>query len=175
MDKKEIEFLPFHAINEFMLDDYRVSVIQKVFKSQEFLPVDQKNAINQMVKKYFVISGFRNSSVAPIGLKVKEALKSFERNPEVVARILMAWSELNLELRQKVYDMLNSRGWELLPPETDRTKLPGFLISWPENETYEVLGQAYCEMFPDGKDVSENDIRLMIVWLSGRLPYQITS
>jgi hypothetical protein len=70
-----------------------------------------------------------------------------------------------------VYDLLVARGWELLPPEADRTVLPGFLTKWPKGETFEVLNEVFLKMYP-GTQASDDDISLMVVWLSGRLPYQ---
>jgi hypothetical protein len=60
----------------------------------------------------------------------------------------------------------------VLPAEADRSKLPGFLTTWPEGQDYDTLGKAYTEMFP-GDSVEDNDLRLMIVWLAGRLPYDM--
>jgi hypothetical protein len=51
--------------------------------------------------------------------------------------------------------------------------LPGFLTRWPESETYEALNEAYQQMYPEDS-VDENDVRLMSVWLAGRLPYDVT-
>jgi hypothetical protein len=173
MDNKKAEFFPFHGINEYMVPDFRLHVIQMVFLKFDLLPGDRRSAINGMVKRYVQVPGFRNSTQAPAGIKGRSAVKTFEQRPEFTAQILQGWSELNTELRQKVYDFLKAREWELLPPEADRTKLPGFLIEWPEGQDYDVLGQAFKEMYPDYEH-KENDLRLMIVWLSDRLPYNMS-
>jgi hypothetical protein len=68
---------------------------------------------------------------------------------------------------------LTERDWQILPVNTDRAKLPGFLTDWPETETYDVLDQAYSEKYADST-ASEDDVRLMIVWIGNRLPYPVT-
>jgi hypothetical protein len=172
MDNKKAEFFPFHGINEYMLPDYRLHIIQMVFVTFDPRPGERRSAINGMIKKYVQVPGFRNSTQAPAGVKGRSSVTVFERRPEFTAQILQGWSEINPDLRQKVYDFLKAREWELLPPDADRTKLPGFLIEWPKGQDYDVLGQAFNEMYP-GYEYVENDLRLMIVWLAGRLPYDM--
>jgi hypothetical protein len=170
MDDKKISFLPFHAINGFMIPEYRLSVLQRVFNGMEKLPGARKSALNSLVKRYVSVPGFRNSFLAPLPLKIKGAVSTFERSAEFTAQVLMGWSELNPDLRQQVYDFLKDRNWEMLPPDADRTKLPGFLPHWPQGESFDVLDAAYNDTFANKTD-SEDDVRLMVVWMSGRLPY----
>ncbi len=172
MDNKQAQFFPFHGINEYMLPDYRLHVLQSVFGGFDKLPGERRSAINGQVKKFVQVPGFRNSTQAPAGIKARSAVSTFERRPEFTAQILQGWSELHPELRQKVYDFLKAREWELLPPEADRSKLPGFLMEWPKEQNYDVLGEAFKAMYPDFTH-EENDLRLMIVWLAGRLPYDM--
>jgi hypothetical protein len=169
MDNKQAQFFPFHGINEFMLADFRLQVIQAVFNEFNQLPGERRSAINGLVKKHVQVPGFRNSIQAPAGIKARAAVSTFERRPDFVAQVLQGWAELHPDLRQKVYDFLKAREWELLPPEADRSKLPGFLTEWPEGQDYDALGQGFQEMYP-GFAHGENDLRLMIVWLAGRLP-----
>ena len=172
MDNTKATFLPFHAINQFMVPEYRLSVLQRVFNGLEKLPGPRKGAINGLVKRLVSVPGFRNSGVAPASLKVKSSVGVFERSAEFSGQVIMAWSELNPELRQQVYDVLAGRQWELLPVDADRSKLPGFLTTWPKGETFDVLDKAFLEAHPD-KTASDDDVRLMVVWLSGRLPYDV--
>jgi hypothetical protein len=174
MDDKQVQFIPFHAINEFMLSDYRLHVLQKVLAGIDRLPGERRSAINNMIKRYVQVPGFRNSAQAPSGVKARASVTVFERRPEMAAHILQGWSELHPELRLKVFDFLKAREWETLPPEADRTKLPGFLVDWPEGQTYDVLDEAFAQMYPDEK-WEANDLRLMIVWLANRLPYDMYS
>jgi len=172
MDDKKVEFIPFHAINEFMLNDYRLHVIQQVFTGMDRIPGEYRSAINNLVKRHVQVPGFRNSAQAPNGVKARASVSMFERRPEMVGLVLQAWSELNPELRQKVFDFLKARDWEVLPPEADRSKLPGFMVEWPSGQTYDVLDEAYQQIYPEDK-FELNDLRLMIVWLSNRLPYDM--
>ncbi len=172
MDDKKAEFLPFHAINEFMIPEYRLHIIQTVLAGFDRLPSERRSALNGIIKKSVQVPGFRNSSQAPSGVKARASVSTFERRPEFVANILQGWSDLKPELRQQVYDFLKGRGWEVLPPEADRTKLPGFMIDWPKEDTYDALGEAFKTAFPDAETGQEDyDFRLMIVWVADKLPY----
>jgi hypothetical protein len=171
-DDNEVQFVPFHAINQFMIPEYRLEIIHKVLTHLDDLPADRKSKIQGLIKQAVKLSGFRNPSLAPVPIKVKGSVPVFEKRPDFAAQILMAWSELNPELRQQVYDMLADRKWEMLPPDADRTRLPGFLTRWPKEETYEVLDAAFAEKFPEVK-ARDYDIRLMVVWLSTRLPFDM--
>jgi hypothetical protein len=173
MDDKQVQFLPFHAINEFMIPEYRLDVIRTVLAGLDKIPSGRRGTINSMIKRSVNVPGFRNSSLAPLNMKVKNSVSFFERSSEFTAQILQGWSEVKADLGQQIYDMLKERGWETLPPLTDRTKLPGFLTEWPAEDTYEVLNQTYNEKYP-GNQIPENDVRLMTVWISGRLPYSVT-
>lgn len=173
MDDNQIQYLPFNAINEFMVDEYRLKVIQLVMRSVDKLPGEQRGRMNSLVRKHINLPGFRNSALAPLQLRVKGSITPFERRPEFTAQVLQGWSELNADLRMNVFEMLKARSFEqLLPPEADRSKLPGFMTQWPKSETYDVLDSTYAEMFPDA--LAENDdIRLMSVWVANRLPYEL--
>ena len=169
MDDKKVQFYPFHAINDFMLSDYRHEVLQQVLSDTGKLSSGQRCAIKNDIKHLVKVPGFRDSSGAPLPLKIRGAESTFERNAGFAAKILQGWSEIHADLRQQVYDLLKNRNWEILPADADRTKLPGFLGNWPKDDTYEVLNKAFSEIYPDSQ-ASENDVRLMVVWLSGRLP-----
>lgn len=173
MDQDNTKFLPFHAINEFMLDEYRYKVIEKVLNEIQSLSGERRARINSLIKNNLKIPGFRNSSLAPISMKMKDAIRVYKRNPDFVAQILASWSELQPELTSMVYKMLDSRGWELQPLEIDRSTLPGFQTDWNKEETYDVLDKAFFSMFPDCDIAGEDDVRLMIVWISGKLPYEL--
>jgi hypothetical protein len=173
MNDHQVEFLPFHAINEFMVDDYRQNVLHTVLGRMSELSPAQKGSLASQIKRHVSVQGFRNSSAAPLLLKIKGATTAFQRHPDFAARVLQTWADLNPDLRQQVFDLLTEREWQILPINADRAKLPGFLTDWPEAETYDVLDQAYSEKYPDST-ASENDVRLMIVWIGNRLPYPVT-
>lgn len=171
-EQNQVQFAPFVAINQFMLPEYRQSVIEAVLKQLSELPSQRRSAINSLIRRYVKISGFRNSDLAPLPIKVHQSGAAFERHSDFVAQILEAWAELNHELRQQVHELLTARQWEVLTEDADRSKLPGFLVRWPKQETYDVLDSAFHEQFPE-REVVENDIRLMVVWVSGRLPFDM--
>ncbi len=169
--ENKVSFIPFHAINEFMTSEYRIEIIRDVLFSINDLPEDQRNPIHKLTVRYVKIPGFRNSLKAPAQLRLRPTVDAFEKKPDLVAAILSAWAGLNAELGKLVYDLLLERGWEILPPDTDRRKIPGFLIVWPKSESFEEINRAFREKYPE-VEVSDNDVALMTVWMSGRLPYQ---
>lgn len=173
MDDKRIPYFPFHAINEYMLPEFRLTVLTSVLRDLEKLPGERRAALNRMIKNYLSVPGFRNSAAAPLGVKIRGAVSPFERRPDFAAQVLQGWSELHADLRERVFAMLQARSFEgVLPAEADRTKLPGFQTTWPKIETYEALDQAFFDANP-GFEASTDDIRLMVVWMVNRLPYDL--
>lgn len=163
-------YLPFHAINEFMRDDYRQEIIRKVLSSQSDLSLNCREAITSITRRFVQVPGFRNSSKAPFLKRIKPTAEAFVSSPNVTAVILSAWSDLHYNLQQRVFELLNSRGWSIFPIEVDRATLPGFAPVWPSGETFETVIQAYRERNPEST-VVDDDLGLMVVWVSMRLPY----
>lgn len=172
MTDQRVQFLPFHAINEFMRPDYREEVVRFTLTELHRLPGDFRASIDRLTKNLVRVPGFRNGSKAPLGVRVHPMCDAFEKSPLVVAVVLHVWAEEHSELRSQVYELLKERNWEVLPPEADRTKLPGFLTRWPDGEDFDVLTKAFCERFPD-VEASSDDVSLMVVWIGGRLPYDV--
>jgi hypothetical protein len=171
MTGSKVQFLPFSAINMFMRPDYRLDVVRKVFNKMPDSPEDIKGTFNQYIKKFVTVPGFRNSMAAPLSLKIKPYISAFESQPNVAAFTMAAWARVYSSLLDKMFELLNEREWKLLPKDADRTKLPGFLTSWPKGENFEEINKAFREKYPD-EIYNDDDISLMAVWLSGRLPYQ---
>lgn len=190
------EFLPFHAINEYMRPDFRLKVVRDTLESSSSLPDEIRISLYKLIKKYVKIPGFRNSEKAPPMIQVLPLAKSFEKTPELVKGVLAAWAEVHKDLREQVYNVLKSRSWRILPPaqdlsltqdflssdafkdwpilpiDIDRTKLPGFYAYWPKGEDFEAIYNTFAELYPDAK-ASIDQVSLMAVWLSLRLPYHI--
>ena len=120
------------------------------------------------------IQGFRDSSQAPIGIKSRESSSAFEKSAKFAGEILAAWVEINPDLAQNVFQMLTDRGWIILPADADRSKLPGFLIKWPAKDSFEILTTEFREKHID-IEYTDDDVSLMIVWLSNRLPYEMVT
>ncbi len=171
-DKETVEFLPFNAINQFMITEYRLEVLREVLSNLDRLSPSQRSTLIGLVKRLFKLPGFRNPTLAPLPIKVRGAVSPFEKNAEFTAQVLADWAEIRSELMQQVYHLLKDRDWEILPLDADRTKISGFLTRWPKEETYEVLNQAFNDKYPQSQ-ASDYDVRLMVVWISGRLPYDM--
>jgi hypothetical protein len=174
MDDKTTQFLPFHAINEFMRDDYRTVVIRSTLTALSKLPAEYRDPVDRLTKRNVQVPGFRVSTKAPVPLRLRPTNDAFLKNPQMVAAILSAWAEAHTSLRSQVYELLAARGWEILPPEADRTKLPGFIPSFPKDEDFEKLILEFKEKYPETEAI-DDDINLMIVWVGDRLPYQSPS
>jgi len=169
---QSVELLPFHAINQFMRSDFRLSVIRSALSALPNLCSDHRSAIDHLTKKYVTVPGFRNSDKAPNAVKAVPLAEAFEKRPDLAGALLAAWVVSHIELRQKVYDFLTSRGWEILPLEADRVKLGGFFITWPKDEDFELLGQAYKEQNADSAYTTD-EVLLMVVWITMHLPYEM--
>lgn len=165
----QFQFIPFNAINEFMRNDFRLNIIRATLISKGELNRKYAAPIDRLTRKHVKVAGFRNSLKAPFTILAVAMVKAFEKQPDLVAAILNAWSESNSELRSQISVLLVEKGWDLLPIEVDRSKLPGFLTEWPEEDDYEELYEAYNKSFPENK-VSIDETSLMVIWLSGRLP-----
>lgn len=80
------EFLPFHVINEYMLNDYRKNVLKTVLGHMADLPVERQRKISGQIRRSVKVSGFRNSSLAPLPLKINGAVETFEKIPDSLLR-----------------------------------------------------------------------------------------
>lgn len=172
-NKQQAQFLPWSAINVFMLPEFQVEVISDVLGNFESLTSEQRTGLNQMIKRGVKLNGFRNATLAPLPIRVRGSIELFEKNAAFAYMVLSCWCDLHTALRDAVHNMLSERGWLLLPVDTDRSKIPGFLTHWPKEDEFEVLTPAFREQFPDLNDFSDNQISLMEVWVSGRLPYEL--
>jgi len=172
MPEKKQEFLPFHAVNEFMRDDYRLAVVRSALHAMSQLPPEFRESIEKQTRRNVNVPGFRNSALAPAGVRITPTANAFEKSPELAGAILAAWAETQAELRQQVFDLLTERGWDLLPIDVNRAKLPGFLIHWPKGEDFEAVYKGFAEKYPQST-VNADDISLMTVWLGDRLPYKV--
>lgn len=173
-DGQKVRFLPFHAINDFMIDAYRQEVFHRILDAYDQISPASASRLNASIKRHVQVPGFRNSAKAPKALVLRQLAKPFEKSSELAVAVLAAWAELNSPLGLKVFDLLTSRGWELLPVDTDRTRLPGFFTRWPADENYETILTALQQAYPT-EEFKQDDVSLMAVWLSLRLPYESSS
>lgn len=168
-EKSKMEFIPFHAINEFMRIDYRMIFLRNTLLALPDLDPKTQAHLNKLTKKHVNVPGFRNSAKAPASVKAVSMVKAFEKQPKLAAAVLAAWAEANAELRQQIFEILTGLDWKLLPPEANRTRLPGFLTEWPEEDDYEKIYDLFTEAYPDS-EYGIDDVSLMAVWLALRLP-----
>ena len=168
-ENNKIEFITFHAINEFMRSDFRLNIIRTTLMALPQLERQYGNVVDRLTRKYAKVAGFRNSVKAPISLKSVALVKPFSKQPDLVAAILSAWSAANNELQIGVFELLTDKEWKILPIKAERTKLPGFLTKWPIEDDYEGIYQVFVETNPNTQ-VSIDETSLMAIWLSGRLP-----
>jgi len=195
MSDNTIEFLPLQAINEFMRPDFRLNVIRKTLSALSQLPDNFSSPINHLTRRFVKVPGFRNSEKAPTMVKVLPMANAFEKSSELVGAVLSAWAEIHKDLRLQVFNVLKERDWPFFPDEihslqdlpafkterdwgvfpleADRTKLPGFLIFWPKGEDFENIYETFTKLNPEATS-SLDEVSLMAVWLSMRLPYHIT-
>jgi hypothetical protein len=169
MPQNKAEFIPFNAINEFMRPDFRAHILLEVFHHLPELPDSSRSNYNALIRKLVMIQGFRNSTLAPVPLKARSSEKAFEKNASFTASTLQFWMMLHPNLANKVFELMTKNGWEVLPVDADRTKLPGFLTTWPKGQDFSTLNTAFAELYPE-EQASPDEISLMAVWLAGRLP-----
>jgi len=170
--EKKAKFLPFHAVNEFMRDDYRFSILQEVMTHFEDCGKDRIMRINRLFVKAVQIPGFRNSSLAPAAVRIKHSVGLFEKSPEFAALMIECWSERHLGLKQAVFKILDAKNWKPLPIEADRTQLTGFLVNWPKDDTFDLFIKSIHESNPELNE-SDDNISLMVVWVGNKLPYNL--
>jgi hypothetical protein len=171
MNNQPVSFLPFHAINEFMRPDYRDEIIRTVLTGLPIFTVSIRINLERAINTYVHIPGFRKSIKAPQEIIQIHLEESFKKTATITALVISAWTDIHPGLRDKVFQLLSSLHWELLPQSADRTILPGFYTTWPKGQEFDYLFESYKNQFP-GDETSKDDICLMIVWLACRLPYE---
>ena len=171
-DKEKTQYLPFHAVNEFMRDDYRLTILQEVYTSLDQASAIHRQLITRTFAKGVQIPGFRNSSLAPLAIKIKNSTSLFERSADFAATIMECWSNLHPPLKKAMFTLLSEKGWNPQPLDIDRSLLPGFLTDWPKTDTFDVLIKGIQEAIPEMKE-SDDNISLMAVWVGNRLPYNL--
>ena len=171
-DEKYVEYLPFNAVNEFMRDDYRSVILSEVMARFESIPEESKKDLSRLISKFIKIPGFRNSTMAPAAMKARNAVSLFQKSGAFAGIVMESWTTLHPELKSVIWTVLSEKGWEPLPVEANRTKLPGFQIHWPKTDTFEVLQEETKKANPSLTE-TDDDFSLMAVWVGNRLPYDL--
>lgn len=165
-------YLPFHAVNEFMRDDFRIQIIQEVFSQTEKCDPETRSRLGKLVLKKIQVPGFRNSNQAPLSIKIKNSPGIFEKSAEFAALMMECWSQIHGGLKENMYSLLIESGWKIPALSEDRTNLPGFQIDWPKEHKFEFLCKQIREKHPEIIE-SDDEISLMAVWIGNRLPYNL--
>lgn len=171
-NKNKAAFLPWSAINAFMLEDFQLEVMTKVLTGYDHLESEQRRSLNAQIKKGVKVPGFRNSTTAPLAIRIRHSIEYFETSAAFASNVLSAWAQIYHDLAETIFTFLTERNWIVMPLEASREKLPGFLTQWPQEDEFEVLTAAFHEKYPEDEH-TDNQISLMSVWLSGRLPYEL--
>lgn len=166
-------FLPWVVLNQFMIDSYRIEVVRTAMTAMGKLGGKHKATVERMIRKHAKVPGFRNAAKAPMQVRIQPAANVFKAESDMTAAILALWADANSELRGAMGVWLKARGWKTLPAALDRTVLPGWLPTWPENEDLQDLGQAFID--ETEADVELYDACLMLCIVSGRLPVDFPS
>ena len=161
--------LPLISLNVFLLPDFRREILTTVLDQKDNLSPEIKQEFRQAIKEFVKISGFRNPLAAPQALQVRAMESPFEKESRFVKAILSSWADINSDLQAKVQAVLPELGFE---PNDQAPIYPdpenAFAVGWPENLSFEKLADMVKQKTET--DASSNEISLMTVWLTGRLP-----
>ena len=161
--------LPLISLNVFLLPDFRREILTTVLDQKDNLSPEIKQEFRQAIKEFVKISGFRNPLAAPQALQVRAMESPFEKESRFVKAILSSWADINSDLQAKVQAVLHELGFE---PNVQAPLYPdpenAFAVGWPEDLSFEKLADLVKQKTEI--DASSNEISLMTVWLTGRLP-----
>jgi len=161
--------LPLISLNVFLLPDFRREILTTVLNQKDDLSPEIKQELRQAIKEFVKISGFRNPLAAPQALQVRAMESPFEKESRFVKAILSSWADINSDLQAKVQAVLPELGFE---PNDQAPLYPdpenAFAVGWPEDLSFEKLADLVKQKTET--DASSNEISLMTVWLTGRLP-----
>ncbi len=161
--------LPLISLNVFLLPDFRREILTTVLNQKDNLSPEIMQELRQAIKEFVKISGFRNPLAAPQALQVRAMESPFEKESRFVKAILSSWADINSDLQAKVQAVLHELGFE---PNVQAPLYPdpenAFAVGWPEDLSFEKLADLVKQKTET--DASSNEISLMTVWLTGRLP-----
>jgi hypothetical protein len=161
--------LPLISLNIFLLPDFRRETLTTVLNQKDILSPENKREFTQALKEFVKISGFRNPLAAPQALQVRAMESPFEKESRFIKAILSSWAEIKSDLKANVQLVIPELGFEPnnqapLYPDPDNA----FAVGWPEDLSFEKLEDLVKQKTE--VDASPDEISLMTVWLTGRLP-----
>jgi len=163
------EYLPFKTINVFIERNNLREILEFVIKNVDKLPKEDQISFGNSFREYVSILGFRNPLRAPLPLQVNAYVRAFEDMDEVIPFTLTSWTKLRSDFAEKVKDWLKSEGWEDLQLEREYDETSGFIREWPESLTFEKLNDDFAKANPN-LDYDQDELLVMILWISGKLP-----
>jgi len=164
-----IETVPFKAINVYVNQDYLESILTAVLTDYKKLSKDQQIEFTRFLRKYVTILGFRDPARAPLSLQVNALAKAFEEKDEVVPYVLSIWAKTHEALAADVKAWLEEKKFENLATEREYAEGAGFTPDFPEKLSFDKLEKDFAKANPDAK-YERDDLILMVLWISGRLP-----
>jgi len=165
----EKEYIPYKTINVFIDSDYLRNTLEYILKNFKTLPKQDQISFSILFREYVNILGFRNPMRAPLPLQVNAYARAFEDMDEVIPFTLSTWTKIKDDFAKKVKAWLTSEGWKELNLEKKFDETEGFIKNWPDSLTFEKLIKEFEKAHPD-LDFDHDDLILMILWISGKLP-----
>jgi hypothetical protein len=165
----ENEYLPFRAINVFIEEEFLHQTLEYILRNFNTLPKEDQISFVNFFKEYANILGFRNPMRAPLPLQTNAYVKAFEEKDEVIPFTLSTWAKLKIDFADQVKSWLESEGWKNLSLDRKFEETEGFIKAWPEGLSFDKLNKDFKKAHKD-LDYDENDLILMVVWISGQLP-----
>ncbi|MGI6741917.1 MAG: hypothetical protein ACOX7C_10690 [Brevefilum sp.] len=166
----ETETFSFKTLNVFINRDYLEDVLEYILLNKDKLTKEEQINFANEFRHNVSVLGFRNPSRAPQSMQLKAYITAFEEKNEVIPFTLNTWTKLNHEMAETVMEWLKSKNWEHLTFERKFHESEGFLDQWPEDLPFEKLVVEFKKDHPK-LVVSDDDLILMIIWISGLLPH----
>lgn len=163
------EILSYRAINVFVERDYLEHVVGSILEGLKGLSKEEQIVFNSQFKKFVTVLGFRNPVRAPLSLQINAFASAFEAKEELVPITLTTWAKLNSSFSEKVKSWLKAEGWDNLKTKRNYVHNEGFILDWPEDLTFDQINENFKKANP-GLEYNQNDLILMVLWISGRLP-----
>ncbi len=165
----EKEYLPYKTINVFIEQDYLRHILEFILQNINLLPKEDQITFGSSFREHVNILGFRNPMRAPLPLQLNAYINAFEEKDEIIPFTLSTWTKLNKDFAKEVKEWLESEGWKELSLTRVFNETEGFINNWPADLTFEKLKKEFKKAHPD-LDFDEDDLILMILWISGQLP-----
>ena len=164
-----IETVPFKAINVYINQEYLESVMKTVLTDYKKLSKQEQIDFTRFLRKYVTILGFRDPSRAPLSLQINALAKAFEAKDEVIPTVLSIWTKANKKLAADVKAWLEENKFKNLEMEREYSEDAGFTTDLPKKMDFDKVEKDFAKANPDAK-YERDDLILMVLWLSGRLP-----